>query len=421
MAVSRVTASMTFEQLLREHAIYPAFQPIVRLDDGEVVAFEALARGPAGTPWVSPAALFTEAYRVGKAIELDRVCRQVAVRSFADAGMPESIVLFINIEPMTFGSPYPSGAVEQWADLDAARRRVILEITERSVTTAPAEMLLAVASARRNSIGVAIDDVGADPASLAMMPLVRPDVIKLDLTLVQQASSRATARIVGAVAAEAERTGAAVLAEGIESDHHLHVARSMGATLGQGFYFGLPEASPSPPPAPRRPLALPPFVDDTEMSTPFATVHEGRLSQGTERLLAPLSRHLESQGLDAMDPIVLLACFQDVSRFRAKTRRRYEELAERGVFTAVLGRNMPTEPGLGIRGARLEPGDPITDEWAVIALGAQFAAALLARERRDDRGVFDFVVTHDREAVIAAARPVIRRIVASYGGEGDRD
>ncbi len=114
-----------------------------------------------------------------------------------------------------------------------------------------------------------------------------------------------------------------------------------------------------------------------------------------------------------MDPIVLLACFQDVDRFGEPTRRRYEQLARRGVFTAVLGRDMPTEPGSGIRGADLDPSDPITHEWTVIVLGAQFAAALLAKEREDDPGVFDFVVTHDPATVIAAARPVVKRIVAS--------
>jgi EAL domain-containing protein (putative c-di-GMP-specific phosphodiesterase class I) len=408
-------ASITFGQLLRDRAVNIAFQPIVRIDEGEVVAFEALARGPAESRWASAEALFAEAYRAGKAVELDRVCRLAAARSFIEAGMPESIVLFVNVEPMAFGSSCPSDLVEPLAQAFGRHGRVILEVTERSIASAPAEMLGAVEDARNNSFGVAIDDVGVEPASLAMMPLVQPDVIKLDISLVQQRRTRATARIVNAVLAEAERTGATILAEGIESDRHVRVAQGMGATLGQGWYFGKPDFAPSPPPVPKHPLELRPAVAVAEAPTPFTAVHERRISQGTQPLLAMLSQHLEYRGFEAMDPTVLLACFQDADRFGAKVRRRYEQLAARGVFTAVLGRNMSAEPGPGIRGARLESADPITHEWAVIVLGTQFAGALLAKERDTDPGVFDFVVTHEPAAVIAAARPVVKRIVASNG------
>ena len=87
------------------------------------------------------------------------------------------------------------------------------------------------------------------------------------------------------------------------------------------------------------------------------------------------------------------------------------------MFTAILGRDMPSEPGRGIRGAGLDPADPLVHEWTVIVLGAHFAAALLARERDDNSAfpdrIFDFIVTHDRELVIAAARPLVKRIVAA--------
>src|SRR5262245_1575340 len=118
MPVSRVAdaASITFGELLRERAIDSAFQPIVRIDDGEIVGYEALARGPVDSPWNSPEALFTEAYRTGRAVELDRICRLGAARSFLAAGMPESIVLFINVEPMTLGSSHPSDLIEPLTD-----------------------------------------------------------------------------------------------------------------------------------------------------------------------------------------------------------------------------------------------------------------------------------------------------------------
>ena len=406
-------AAPTFDQVLRERAIHPAFQPIVRIDDAEVVGFEALARGPAG-PWETPAALFAEAYRVGRAHELDWVCRAAAMRAFSAYGMPESVSLFVNVEPSSLGSGCPPDLVEPLAAALASHRRVVMELTERSVTADPAAMLMAVEHARRDAMGLALDDVGVDPASLAMMPLLRPDVVKLDLSIVQTRTSRAASRIANAVMAEAERTGAEILAEGIESDHELGVAQAMGATLGQGWYFGKPEFTPQRVRAPRRPISLLPAAAPAQLSTPFEATRGRRLNQATERLLYPLSLHLEYRGLDATDPTVLLACFQDADRFGAPTRRRYTRLAERGVFTAVLGRNMPGTPGPGIRGAELDPTDPLCREWTVIVLGAHFAAALLARER--ERGattaLFDFVVTHDRDVVIAAALPLIKRIVA---------
>ena len=215
--------------------------------------------------------------------------------------------------------------------------------------------------------------------------------------------------------AEAERTGAAILAEGIETERHVRVAQAMGATLGQGRFFGSPGPI-EPLPAPRHPIGLL-SADPPAAPTPFEAVAGRRLSQATEQLLRPLSMHLEYKGLDATESTVLLACFQDRRRFGARTRRRYAELAARGVFTAVLGRDMPPQPGPGIRGTRLDPADPLGREWAVIVLGAHFAAALLARERGDGpewrERVFEFVVTHDRELVIAAARPVLKRVLAA--------
>ena len=404
--------SMTFEQVVRERAITTVFQPIVCIDTNEIVGFEALARGPIGSRWAAPAALFAEAYRLGRASELDWICRAVATRTFLEASMPDSMTLFVNVEPVSFGSVCPpdlAGAIGA-----AGGRRTVLEVTERMVGRDPAGMLAAVESARRDSMGIALDDVGSDPASLAMMPLIRPDVIKLDLSIIHGRTTLAIATVVNAVMAEAERTGAAILAEGIESERHVGVAQAMGATLGQGRFFGSPGPL-EPLAAPRHPIGLL-SADPPAARTPFEAAAGRRLSQASEQLLRPLSMHLEYKGLDATESTVLLACFQDRDRFGAHTRRRYTALAARGVFTVVLGRDMPPQPGPGIRGTRLDPADPLGREWAVIVLGAHFAAALLARERDHDPSsperVFEFVVTHDRDLVIAAARPVLKRVLA---------
>ena len=116
-----------------------------------------------------------------------------------------------------------------------ARLCPIMEVTERALTRDPAALLAAVAAARRAGWGIALDDVGADPASLALMPFLDPDVIKLDLRLIHENTDAEIAAIVNAVLAHSEQTGATILAEGIETEHHRQRALSMGATLGAGM------------------------------------------------------------------------------------------------------------------------------------------------------------------------------------------
>src|SRR3978361_2267762 len=115
-----------------------------------------------------------------------------------------------------------------------------MEITERALAARPAELLRAVERARERGWRIALDDVGADSMSLSFMPLLRPDVVKLDLSLVQERPGPAIAQIMNAVNAYAEESGALVLAEGIEDERHLRMARGLGATLGQGWFFGRP-------------------------------------------------------------------------------------------------------------------------------------------------------------------------------------
>ena len=78
------------------------------------------------------------------------------------------------------------------------------------------------------------------------MPLLQPDVIKLDMRLVQQHPNADVGQIAGAVQAQTEATGATVLAEGIEGEEHLFMAQALGATLAQGFLFGAPKVPHAP-------------------------------------------------------------------------------------------------------------------------------------------------------------------------------
>ena len=405
--------------VLEAGAIGAVFQPLVDLETRSPVAYEALARGPAGTRWESPATLFAAAAEDGMVPELDWACRAAAYRAALNAGMTAATPLFVNVEPVSLRTACPPH-LREVIGAAAGRLNIVYEVTERAVAHDPAGLLAAVVGARAAGIGIALDDVGAEPASLAMMPFVDPDVIKLDLRLIQDRTSPEVAGIVTAVLAHAERTGARILAEGIEQSRHIDIARTLGATLGQGFLFGRPGPLPRPPRPPGGPpgaaLRLRPAADIRPADTPFSVVSACRPTiRSPKDLLLPLSLHLERRS-QAAEPGVLLACFQHVRHFTPATRRRYEELTRSTVLTAALGLDMPALPAADVRGGRLGTDDPLRGEWNVIVVGPQFASALVARDLGDDgpdpQRRFDAVITHDRELVIKAALTLVSRVLA---------
>ncbi len=401
------------DRLIAEEAIRTAYQPIVELDSGDTVAYEALARGPEGSPLARPDELFATATAADRLSELDWVCRDAAVRGVGQ-GLAAGQKLFINVEPLALGTLPPPALIERWKHVDETLD-IVVEITERALTARPAELLQAVAEIRRRGWGIALDDVGADVRSLALMPLLHPDIIKLDLRLIQQQPTTEIAEIVNAVNAESERTGAVILAEGIETEAHVATARALGATHGQGWFFGRPGAVPADADGPRRPLRFTAPAPVVVNATPYDTVRPQRtIRRADKRLLLSITKNLEQQAAALGECGVIVSAFQSAERFTELTHRRYTLLAADAAFVAALGVGMPPEPAPGVRGAAIGPGDPLQGEWSVVVLGPHFAAALVAIDLGDDgpdmEREFDFALTYDRELVIAATNALMQRV-----------
>jgi EAL domain-containing protein (putative c-di-GMP-specific phosphodiesterase class I) len=313
-----------FNRILDGRLLTPVFQPVVDLTTGRPVGYEALIRGPHGSEFENPVALFEQAYLCDRSAELDWACRAAAFRAAMEAGLPRDFTLVVNVEPSSMRTDCPPDLLETIA-MGTRRLNIVLELTERYLTEDPAGMLEAVRVSRANGLGIAIDDVGAEAASLAMMPLVRPDVIKLDLSLIQNQPSLLVARTVNAVLAEIERTGATVLAEGIETERHTAAALAVGAMLGQGWRYGRPAPLPSAWPAVGEHIVAVQRSAYTS-ATPFEVVAGLRRPRpATRQLLQSLSKHLEYRAADPAEPAVLAACFDDNNASRrgllAATRR----------------------------------------------------------------------------------------------------
>ncbi|MBJ7387673.1 MAG: EAL domain-containing protein, partial [Mycolicibacterium sp.] len=400
------------------------FQPIVSLPEGRVVGYEALARWPHlnGVPRED---VFTYAVRTGRAALLERHCIEAAIGGARAAGLAPGSTLFINCEAT---APFLSRSDSDVLAQGAQRFRLVFEVTERSLLAHPPDLLRKVVALREEGFAIALDDVGADMNALALLDVLAPDVIKLDMSLVQSRPHYDQARTWAAVLAHHERAGARVLAEGIETVEHLDRALALGATLGQGYRFGHPAPlgrnataeAPSPPIRTQRPCV--------NFGSPFdaVAVQQSTLSDSVpvaihrhdKATVLALSRYLEQQALEASDPPMVLTALQEAKFFAGETRARYERLAMRSPLVAVFGRNVPDHLGFGIHGVRFDRSDSLRHQWIVLALGANIATALVSREvpthngsGRDGDRVFDMTSINDRTLVTGVARQLLSRML----------
>lgn len=395
--------------MLAHGAVEIGFQPVVDLISQQPVGFEALARGPAGTELEAPGALFDAARQAGRLDELDTLCQREALRAALRAGIRAPAILFVNVEadaatylPLDLRSLYAQAT---------AQMVVAVEVTERALTRRPAALLGRVADMRALGCTVALDDVGTASDSLAMMAVLAPDVVKLDLAELAGRPERKLAEVIDAVAAHAERSGATVLVERLETEAEAELAGTLGARLAQGWLFGPREhlvTAPAPP-AERHVNAA--FHADPRDVTPFQLVAEGHeVRRASRELLLGLSRHLEDRARAMGRGAVLVGAFEDDARFDAVARERYAELAREVAFCGAVATGMPAEPAAGVHGGRLHSGDPLAREWTVALVSAHASAALSAFDTGAPDGHYDYVLTHDRALAAAATAALMARI-----------
>ncbi|MGB0961123.1 MAG: sensor domain-containing phosphodiesterase [Mycobacterium sp.] len=389
------------------------FQPIVSLPDERIVGYEALSRWP-GMNVGTPTAVFEHASRTGTADRLDQLCIDSAIDTALRGSLGRGAVLCINCEAST---SYRGPVAGEVLDRRAEELQVVFELTERGLLTHPHALLRKVAALRKHGFRIALDDIGAHPDSLALLCVICPDVIKLDMELVQAQPQYGQARTLAAVLAYQERTNAVIIAEGIENDEHLEQALALGATLGQGYKFGRPAALNSAVSSARSSPLLKQAAP-VVAGSPFDLVSaEMPVRTARKATLMAFSRQIESQAEYGAETSIVLTALQHDKYFTGETLRSYQVLADRCPLIAVFGKNLPNDLGRGVRGVAVGPDDPLCREWTVIALGANTAAALIAREQEPRTVIgadcdrrFEFVMSYDRGLVTAAARNLLDRM-----------
>jgi diguanylate cyclase (GGDEF)-like protein len=227
-------------------AIRAVFQPIYDLTTGEPRGYEGLVRPLPNTGFTDPGTMFAAAEATGRTAELDIACLNTVMEAASRLRLPGSLT--VNLSPRTL-------EMEEFSIQALLRMivrhglepgRIVLELTEREAIENIDRLRTAVESCRVAGIRVAADDVGAGNAGLRLLSQLRFDIVKIDLSLVQGGSGQdQSLEIVRTLRDLADRWGALVVAEGIETFAQLKVVRSLGIDAGQGYLLGRPAEQPS--------------------------------------------------------------------------------------------------------------------------------------------------------------------------------
>jgi PAS domain S-box-containing protein len=216
--------------ILEEGAFAAVYQPIIDMELGTTVGFEALTRFADGWP---PAEAFATATECGLGQTLERAA--IAIATVGARGLPGRVWLSLNVSPSTL------------EDLDALRaalglrtRPLVLEITEHQTIAAYGPVRDAV-RAMGPDVRLAVDDAGVGAANFNHLVELRPQFVKIDASLVRGVDADLSRQaLVAGILHFADTAGCEVIAEGIETDAERDMLERLGVRLGQGYLLGRP-------------------------------------------------------------------------------------------------------------------------------------------------------------------------------------
>lgn len=210
-----------------------AYQPIWDIAGARLSGFECLTRfSPA--PVRSPDKWFDEAAEVGMGVELEIAAIKAAL--LAGSRLPDDIYLAVNASPQTILSAELPGALA-----GLTTERIVLEVTEHAPVSDYAHMRRALQPLREDGLRLAVDDAGAGYSSLQHILHLKPDLIKLDMTLTRDIDRDPARRaLASALIVFARETGGRIIAEGVETESELATLRFSGVQFAQGYHLGRP-------------------------------------------------------------------------------------------------------------------------------------------------------------------------------------
>lgn len=236
--------SLNISDIITNKKIIAHFQPIVSVSRKTVCGLEGLARGinTDTNKIISPITLFQAAEDKGLTVELDRVCRDKVIEAFSYIHKSnKNKLLFLNIDASIIekvqGSNYLMNQVNTYKINPS---NIVIEINETKVQDNEA-LKRFINTYKKLGFLIALDDVGSGFSNLDRIPLTKPDIIKIDMSLVRNINNDYYKQeVFKSLVNLSNKIGAIVVAEGVETEEEAIQTLKLGVHMIQGYFFSKP-------------------------------------------------------------------------------------------------------------------------------------------------------------------------------------
>jgi diguanylate cyclase (GGDEF)-like protein len=228
------------------HELQLAFQPVVRIEDGDPIGVEALVRWqPPGHLLHLPAEFLELAEETGEILPIGRWvigegCRRL--RTWQQRYDLPDLQLYVNLSARQFRDPgLVPMIVEALGETSLDPKRLTLEITEGTLLTPGFETVERIGELRALGLRLAIDDFGTGYSSLGYLHAFQIDELKIDRSFVPGEEGVGDAHVLSQAIVELGRAlSLEMIAEGIETQAQADWFATLGCRYGQGFLYARP-------------------------------------------------------------------------------------------------------------------------------------------------------------------------------------
>lgn len=227
------------KKILKYEMVIPFFQPIYSMATMMPLGVEALSRPTTDTFLSNPELFFKAALTFGMYSEVEKLAWRKAFAQWEKTiGQGK---LFLNCTPHFIGNNLVDEAFFKAIKIDPGR--IVLELTERTAIQDHSRFINKLNDLRCLGIKIAVDDVGSGFASLDTVAEVKPDFIKIDLSLICDIHFDSLKRnIVQSIIDFCRKSDIVTVAEGIEKPEELQAVKDLGIDAVQGYLLGRPAA-----------------------------------------------------------------------------------------------------------------------------------------------------------------------------------